>query len=263
MAQRAGRHDTVGEDLVNHCVNDILVHGARPVAFLDYIAGARVPTDTLAALVDGVARGCRAHGMTLAGGETAELPDLYQPGQYDLAGTKQWTTKLPSAVSRDTRVLGAAGGIVYVLDGDYVRTLDAKTGKLLGSTGVPDTDRFAIHATAPAFTHCAGGSGRSLVALDPSTPAPEHRVKIRGRIRCKNCDSSTQLEVHIGDTAVTLAADRTLSLDVVARGTLSLEVRDASFPASTRIQLVDFHVDRTLTLGDVPVTVPEMGPGED
>jgi phosphoribosylformylglycinamidine cyclo-ligase len=87
VAQIAGRHDTVGEDLVNHCVNDILVHGARPIAFLDYIAGAGVPTDTLAALVEGVGRGCRAHGMTLVGGETAELPDLYQKGHYDLAGT--------------------------------------------------------------------------------------------------------------------------------------------------------------------------------
>ncbi len=87
VAQRAGRHDTVGEDLVKHCVNDILVHGARPIAFLDYIAGAGVPADTLASLVEGVGRGCRAHGMTLVGGETAEMPDLYQKGHYDLAGT--------------------------------------------------------------------------------------------------------------------------------------------------------------------------------
>jgi phosphoribosylformylglycinamidine cyclo-ligase len=87
VALRAGRHNTVGEDLVNHSVNDILVHGARPIAFLDYIAGAHVPADTLVALVEGVARGCRAHGMTLVGGETAQLPDLYEPGHYDLAGT--------------------------------------------------------------------------------------------------------------------------------------------------------------------------------
>jgi phosphoribosylformylglycinamidine cyclo-ligase len=87
VALRAGRHDTVGEDLVNHSVNDILVHGARPIAFLDYIAGAHVPTDTLVALVEGVARGCRTHGMTLVGGETAALPDVYEPGHYDLAGT--------------------------------------------------------------------------------------------------------------------------------------------------------------------------------
>jgi phosphoribosylformylglycinamidine cyclo-ligase len=87
VAARAGVHHTVGEDLVNHCVNDVLVHGARPLAFLDYLATARLEPDVAAAIVDGVARGCRAHDMTLAGGETAQLPDLYAPGQYDLAGT--------------------------------------------------------------------------------------------------------------------------------------------------------------------------------
>jgi len=87
VAARAGIHDTVGEDLVNHCVNDILVHGARPLAFLDYLATAQLEPETAAAIVSGVARGCRTHDMILAGGETAQLPDLYQPGQYDLAGT--------------------------------------------------------------------------------------------------------------------------------------------------------------------------------
>jgi phosphoribosylformylglycinamidine cyclo-ligase len=86
VAARAGIHDTVGEDLVNHCVNDILVHGARPCAFLDYIATGALDPETAAALVAGVARGCRAHDMTLAGGETAELPDVYRPDHYDLAG---------------------------------------------------------------------------------------------------------------------------------------------------------------------------------
>jgi phosphoribosylformylglycinamidine cyclo-ligase len=87
VAARAGVHDTVGEDLVNHCVNDILVHGARPLAFLDYIATGKLEPDVATAIVTGVARGCRAHEVTLAGGETAELPDLYQSGQYDLAGS--------------------------------------------------------------------------------------------------------------------------------------------------------------------------------
>lgn len=87
VAARAGIHDTVGEDLVNHCVNDVLVHGARPLTFLDYIAAGRLEPDVAAALVVGIARGCRGHDMTLAGGETAQLPDLYQPGHYDLAGT--------------------------------------------------------------------------------------------------------------------------------------------------------------------------------
>lgn len=86
VAAAAGTHDTVGEDLVNHSVNDILVHGATPLAFLDYIATGNLVPETAAQIVSGVARGCRAHEMTLAGGETAQLPDLYQPGHYDLAG---------------------------------------------------------------------------------------------------------------------------------------------------------------------------------
>ncbi|HSE26829.1 MAG TPA: phosphoribosylformylglycinamidine cyclo-ligase [Gemmatimonadales bacterium] len=87
VALEAGVYDTVGEDLVNHSVNDVLVHGARPLAFLDYIAGAGLTTDVLAGIVEGVARGCRAHGMALAGGETAQMPGLYTAGHFDLAGT--------------------------------------------------------------------------------------------------------------------------------------------------------------------------------
>jgi phosphoribosylformylglycinamidine cyclo-ligase len=87
VALEAGRFDTVGEDLVNHSVNDILVHGAMPLAFMDYIAGSGLEVQQIAAVVEGIARGCRAHEMALAGGETAQMPGLYQPGTYDLAGT--------------------------------------------------------------------------------------------------------------------------------------------------------------------------------
>jgi len=87
VAIRANRHDTVGEDLVNHCVNDILVHGARPIGFLDYFASGKLDPAVAADVVGGVARGCRAHGMPLVGGETAEMPDVYRAGEYDLAGT--------------------------------------------------------------------------------------------------------------------------------------------------------------------------------
>jgi len=87
VATAAGRFTTVGEDLVNHSVNDILVHGARPVAFLDYLAGAALPEERIEAIVAGVARGCERHRMDLAGGETAEMPGLYRPGDFDLAGT--------------------------------------------------------------------------------------------------------------------------------------------------------------------------------
>ena len=80
VALEAGRYDTVGEDLVNHSVNDILVHGATPIAFMDYIAGSGLSVEQIAGLVDGIARGCRAHGMALAGGETAQMPGLYRAG---------------------------------------------------------------------------------------------------------------------------------------------------------------------------------------
>ena len=87
VALQAGRFDTVGEDLVNHSVNDILVHGATPLAFMDYIAGAALGIEQITRIVEGIARACRAHGMALAGGETAQMPGLYQPGTFDLAGT--------------------------------------------------------------------------------------------------------------------------------------------------------------------------------
>jgi phosphoribosylformylglycinamidine cyclo-ligase len=87
VALQAGRFDGVGEDLVNHGVNDILVHGATPIAFMDYIAGSGLEIEQIAGIVEGIARGCRAHEMALAGGETAQMPGLYQPGTYDLAGT--------------------------------------------------------------------------------------------------------------------------------------------------------------------------------
>jgi phosphoribosylformylglycinamidine cyclo-ligase len=87
VALEAGRFDTVGEDLVNHSVNDILVHGATPIAFMDYIAGSALSVEQIAGLVEGIARGCRAHRMALAGGETAQMPGLYRAGTYDLAGT--------------------------------------------------------------------------------------------------------------------------------------------------------------------------------
>lgn len=86
VAMRAGRHDTVGHDLVNHCVDDILVEGARPLFFLDYIGMGVLDEGVVEQLVAGVAAGCRENRCALLGGETAEMPDFYTPGEYDLAG---------------------------------------------------------------------------------------------------------------------------------------------------------------------------------
>ncbi len=86
LAQQLGRHDTIGIDLVAMCVNDVLVQGAEPLFFLDYFATGKLDIDTAAAVVGGIAQGCTESGCALIGGETAEMPDMYPPGEYDLAG---------------------------------------------------------------------------------------------------------------------------------------------------------------------------------
>ena len=102
VAQRVGKHDTVGQDLVNHCVNDIAVSGARPLFFLDYFSAGVLQPDVLEAVVKGFATACTENGCALIGGETAEMPDMYKPGEYDLAGT------IVGVVERDEIVDGSA-----------------------------------------------------------------------------------------------------------------------------------------------------------
>jgi len=104
VARRAGVYDTVGWDLVNHCINDALVQGARPLFFLDYVAMGRLDQDIVGALIGGCAAACKAGGLALLGGETAEMPGIYKEGDFELAGF------LVGAVKRE-----------HLLDGSKVR----------------------------------------------------------------------------------------------------------------------------------------------
>jgi len=87
VAAALDRWDTIGQDIVNHCLNDILVQGAEPLFFLDYVASSKLDPEKIAAVVSGAALACRAAGCALLGGETAEMPGVYQPGELDLVGT--------------------------------------------------------------------------------------------------------------------------------------------------------------------------------
>jgi len=117
LAFLSGRHDTVGQDLVNHCVNDILVQGATPLFFLDYLAAGRLDEGVVTEVVGGIAKACVENGCALLGGETAEMPDFYAPGEYDLAGF------IVGIVERS-----------LMLDGSRIRVGDVLIG--LGSSGL-------------------------------------------------------------------------------------------------------------------------------
>lgn len=110
VAQMADRYDTVGQDLVNHCVNDILVQGARPLFFLDYFAAGKLVPERLAAVVEGLGEACRENGAALLGGETAEMPGLYAGEDFDLAGfivgAVRRNALLPKGVSAGDALIG-------------------------------------------------------------------------------------------------------------------------------------------------------------
>jgi len=111
VAFLSNRHDTVGADLVNHCVNDVLVQGARPLFFLDYLATGRLSPDVAEQVITGMARGCRENGCALLGGETAEMPGFYADGEYDVAGF------IVGVVDRERIINGAKIAVGDVLIG--------------------------------------------------------------------------------------------------------------------------------------------------
>ena len=133
IARQAGDLATVGEDLVNHCVNDILVQGARPLFFLDYIAMAKMQPESVHQVLAGLAKACRENGCALIGGETAEMPGVYQQGEIDVAGT------IVGAVPRS-----------QLLDGSRVRAGDRLLG--LRSSGL-HTNGYSL-ARQVLFADC-------------------------------------------------------------------------------------------------------------
>ena len=119
LAFMTGRHDTMGQDLVNHCVNDIAVIGARPLFFLDYIGAEKLEPAVFTQLLKGFAKACKAAGCAIVGGETAQMPGMYAPGEYDLAGTIVGVVDRPKLLD-GSRI--RPGDIVLGLDSNGLHT---------------------------------------------------------------------------------------------------------------------------------------------
>ena len=154
IAIEADRHDTIGHCLVNHCVNDILVQGAKPLFFLDYVAFGKLIPSVVAGVVAGVSAGCRENGASLIGGETAEMPGVYTPPDYDLAGF------IVGAVEED-EVITSAG----VQDGDVLVGLESSglhtNGYSLARRILADRLKLGVHDPFPE----AGGKSVADVML--------------------------------------------------------------------------------------------------
>jgi phosphoribosylformylglycinamidine cyclo-ligase len=179
VAIEAGRHDTVGHDLVNHCVNDILVQGASPLFFLDYVAFGKLVPEVAEAVVRGVAAGCRENGCALLGGETAELPGLYTPPDYDLAGfivgwVEEDEVLGAERVRAGDALLGLASSGLHTNGYSLARRIVSDRLRLGAHDRFPDTERsvadvlLSVHrsylralrpvlARAHAMAHITGG----------------------------------------------------------------------------------------------------------
>jgi phosphoribosylformylglycinamidine cyclo-ligase len=143
LAQTLGRHDTIGIDLVAMCVNDVLVQGAEPLFFLDYFATGKLDVDTTVAVVGGIAKGCELAGCALIGGETAEMPDMYPPGEYDLAGFSVGAVEKSalidgSAIKAGDAIVGIASSGPHSNGYSLIRRIVARAGI------TPDNDGFDL-----------------------------------------------------------------------------------------------------------------------
>ena len=258
LAQELGRHDTIGIDLVAMCVNDVLVQGAEPLFFLDYFATGKLDVDTTVAVVGGIAKGCEFAGCALIGGETAEMPDMYPPGEYDLAGFCVGAVEKSalidgSAIQAGDAIIGIASsgphsngyslvrkivkraGSPFDLDLGGVRLADA----LLAPTTIYVKPILKLMREQPVhgMAHITGGGLKENIirvvpehlgiALDSSSwtlPPVFEWLRREGNVardemfRTFNCGIGYTLIVAASASASTIAALAALGLDAVAIG---------------------------------------------
>jgi phosphoribosylformylglycinamidine cyclo-ligase len=173
IAFAAGRHDTVGQDLVNHCVNDIGVLGASPLFFLDYYATGKLDAEVARLIVTGLAKACRENGCALIGGETAEMPGLYAPGEYDLAGF------IVGAVERKRMLNGAsilAGDILLGLPSTGLHT----NGYSLARKLLLDGAGYGVNTFLPEL---GGTVGDELLKVHRSYLRPIQALASKGLLK--------------------------------------------------------------------------------
>lgn len=168
VAARLNRLNTVGQDLVNHCINDILVQGARPLFFLDYIATSKVIPEQVATIVGGMTLACQAAGCALLGGETAELPGVYAPGELDVAGT------IVGVVERDNLLTGA-----NIQPGDAILALPS-TGLHTNGYSLARAALDGLDWIQPLDALDGGTIGDALLAIHRSYLEPVGRLRAAG-----------------------------------------------------------------------------------
>lgn len=270
VAIEAGRHDTVGRDLVNHCVNDILVQGARPLFFLDYVAFGKLDPAVLEDIVAGVAAGCRENGCALIGGETAEMPGVYIPPDYDLAGfivgcVAEDDVLGPERVRAGDVLVGLASSGLHTNGFSLARKVVGQRLGLSAQDQFPGTDVsmadvfLAVHtsylgALAPvlrrvhALAHITGGGlpGNVDRALPQSVDAiidteswlvPQVFIQIERAGQVPREDMFRTFNMGVGMVAICDAADADAVIESASRAGIAGWVMGQTRPGTGRFVL--------------------------
>ena len=175
VAAMMNKHDTVGQDIVNHCVNDILVQGAKPLSFMDYVGTAKVDPRQFKAVVSGLCKACRENKMSLLGGETAEMPGLYPLGEYDLVGT------IVGCVKKSELITGKsirAGDVILGFPSGGLQT----NGFSLARRVIFDVCQYSWKDKLPGTNQTFGDALLAVHKsfLKPVTKLLERKIKING-----------------------------------------------------------------------------------